>query len=168
MKKAAFFFSGVAIGTISYYAFKKLLNTLDTNKSNEIITNNEENTIVEPVDQNRKYSIIYIIRKDLKMRNGKISAQVGHASLGIFLELQDNFPELTDYNFEKELFYCQNEEVQNQKMSFAEQNGLCSFLIYDQGRTQIAAGSATVLAIAPVESDIINIFTEGLIPIPKK
>ena len=128
---------------------------------NEIIHTKKINT-------NQKYSIIFVIRKDLKMRNGKISAQVGHAALGIFLEIQENYPELSDYSFDKELFYCPNEESQNQKMQFADNNGLCTYLIHDQGRTQIAAGSATVLAIGPVESDVVDAFTDELTPIPKK
>ena len=168
MRKAAFFMTGAALGTISYFAYKGFGETFNKNTSDEEYLEDNENQNTQAVDENRKYSIIFIIRKDLKMRNGKISAQVGHASLGIFLKIQKHYPNLSEYNFEKELYYCPNEKVQNQKMILAKQNGLCTYLIHDQGRTQIASGSATVLAIAPVEADFINVFTEGLTVIPKK
>lgn len=167
MKKVAIFVTGGVIGAISYFAFQKIMHPNSTNSLNKEISAEETKPFI-PDKDNQKYSIIYVIRKDLKMKNGKISAQVGHASLGVFLKVQKQFPELSDVNFEKELFYCPNEEVQNQKKAFAKQNGLCTCLVHDAGRTQIEAGSATVLAIAPVGSDMINVFAEGLTPIPKK
>lgn len=163
MRKAVLFLAGAAVGSISYRAYKNYENEPTLNQANE--ENLEENIQQEG---DKKFSIIFIVRKDLKMRNGKISAQVGHAALGIFFKIQKHYPNLSEYDFEKELYYCPNEEVQNQKMILAKQNGLCTFLIHDQGRTQIEAGSATVLAIAPVETDIVNVFTEGLTVIPKK
>lgn len=166
MQKATIFIAGTVIGAISYFAYKKLKKTLDKDSSNNEFVPDVENPIIPT--ENQKYSILFVIRKDLKMRNGKISAQVGHASLGIFLKIQKHFPSFSDYNFEKELLYCPSAEVQNQKLNLAKQNGLCTCLIHDAGRTQIEAGSATVLAIAPVGSDVINIFAEGLTPIPKK
>ena len=147
--------TGAAVGAISYYTFKNFGSKRNNDSSDDEIVNEVDNQNAQPADENKKYSIIFIIRKDLKMRNGKISAQVGHASLGIFLKIQKHYPNLGDYNFEKELFYCPDEEVQNQKMIFAKQNGLCTYLIHDAGRTQIAAGSATVLAIASLHVKLI-------------
>lgn len=167
MGKAAIFLAGAAIGAISYFAIKKFKQSLTkSSPTSEKVTSGK--TVIRKFDESKQYSILFVIRKDLKMKNGKISAQVGHASLGIFMKLQKHFPELSDHKFEKELFYCQDAEVQNQKASLAKQNGLRTCLIHDAGRTQIEAGSATVLAIAPVDSEMIGVFTEGLTPIPKK
>lgn len=115
----------------------------------------------------KQLGIVYVIRKDLKMKNGKISAQVGHASLGIFQKIQKHYPNLTNYKFDKELFYCPDDQVQLSKEKMARQNGVCSTLIHDAGRTQIAAGSATVLAFGPVDVDDVKTYTDDLTLIPK-
>ncbi|OHT11703.1 Peptidyl-tRNA hydrolase 2, mitochondrial [Tritrichomonas foetus] len=162
-KPISVFITGAAAG-IGIYTLTKLL--FNPTKNADQKSNGETNEIPQ-FDENKKLSVIYVIRKDLKMRPGKISAQVGHASLGIFLKIANRIPHLADYDFQKELFYCPNEAIQTEKKNLAKDNNLSHITIHDAGRTQIAAGSATVLAFGPVESDAVSVFTEGLTPIPK-
>jgi PTH2 family peptidyl-tRNA hydrolase len=96
---------------------------------------------------------LFFVRKDLKMGKGKIAAQCGHAALGIFKKIlksePDSIPKWMNGEFSPTIFYCQNEDSMVLCQSIAESLNKITYVIHDAGRTQIAAGSATVLAIAP-------------------
>lgn len=117
-----------------------------------------------------KACAVFFIRKDLKMRNGKIAAQCGHAALGIFKKVSKHYNKYATYWYDKEFkkyfFYVKDEEQMNEFLDFADDNGILREKIIDAGRTQIAAGSATVLAIGPVDEDIVSSFTSNLTKYP--
>jgi PTH2 family peptidyl-tRNA hydrolase len=109
---------------------------------------------------------IFCVRKDLKMGRGKIAAQCGHAILGIFRKLLKQMPgvahEWHEGEFPKKFFYCEDEL---QMLSIEEQaraSGYQTIIIHDAGLTQIAAGSATVLGIAPVPFSRVGELTSNL------
>jgi PTH2 family peptidyl-tRNA hydrolase len=115
--------------------------------------------------------MIFVLRKDLKMRIGKIAAQVGHTSLSLWLELAKTQPELAatwaQTDFPKKFFYCPNEDSMNQIDHRAKELGYTTFIIHDLGRTAVAAGSATVLSIAPVPARrVCDVIPAGLRPLP--
>lgn len=113
-----------------------------------------------------KACAVFFVRKDLKMRKGKIAAQCGHATLGIFKKVATYYPKIAAYwydnRFNKKFFYVSNEEEMDQFKQFAIQNSVLYEKIHDAGRTQIAAGSATVLAIGPIDEDLVESFTSSL------
>lgn len=124
----------------------------------------EEEEILEEVP-----TLIVIVRKDLKMKKGKIAAQCGHGVLGAALKLQIMFPSITKFweqsGRPKEFYYCPNEEVMDQKRDLAKQLGLVAKKIHDAGRTQIPAGSATVVVIGPIFSENREALIQGLTPL---
>lgn len=120
----------------------------------------------EQVDTENDYSAMFIVRKDLKMGKGKIAAQVGHAALGIFQKVNAYLPEISEKwigeNFPKKFYYCADEDQMDEKALLAVNQNLLFEKIYDAGRTQIEAGSATVLAIGPITEEAIAELAQGL------
>jgi len=113
--------------------------------------------VVDPVPVESDYRAILFVRKDLKMRIGKIAAQCGHASLGLFLKVSKHMPDIAEswkINFPHSIYYIDNEEEMIQKEEMSREIDLHTVTIHDAGRTQIAAGSVTVLAVGPVHKEI--------------
>ena len=154
VRSVAGFAAGVAVG---YGIYRVLF------KKNEVKKVEEK-----PED----FCAIFVVRKDLKMRQGKIAAQCGHASLGIFQKVVKHMPFIAEQwlekKFPKVFYFCQNEDVMNAMEHSGRQKGYLTLIIHDAGRTQIAAGSATVLAIGPVKKDDVADVIEGhnLVAIP--
>ena len=57
---------------------------------------------------------------------------------------------------------CRFIELQAQLASNALQRGLPAYIVHDAGRTQIAAGSQTVLAIGPGPKSVVDTVTGHL------
>uniref|UniRef100_A0A9I9CH65 peptidyl-tRNA hydrolase n=1 Tax=Cucumis melo TaxID=3656 RepID=A0A9I9CH65_CUCME len=75
----------------------------------------------------QELKLVLVVRQDLKMGSGKIASQCAHAATGLYAEL-----------------------MQRNKLKDAAENiGLPTFVVADAGRTQVSAGSKTVLAIGP-------------------
>lgn len=118
------------------------------------------------------FCAVFVVRKDLKMRQGKIAAQCGHASLGIFQKIVKLKPLLAEkwlnIEFPKVFYYCTDEEQMNLVDAIAQSMGYATVIIHDAGRTQIAAGSATVLSFGPVKKSEVSAIVDqlGLVAIP--
>lgn len=120
---------------------------------------------------------ILVIRKDLKMRMGKVAAQSAHASLGVFLEMGDwpdhdcfsisNVPsdmiEWMKGAFTKVGVFVQSEEELDALHEQAKQAGLPCCLIVDSGKTEFrGVPTKTVLAIGPALSSRLDPITGNL------
>eukprot|EP00252_Welwitschia_mirabilis_P009851 TRINITY_DN22747_c0_g1_i1.p1 TRINITY_DN22747_c0_g1~~TRINITY_DN22747_c0_g1_i1.p1 ORF type:complete len:162 (+),score=20.21 TRINITY_DN22747_c0_g1_i1:217-702(+) len=84
--------------------------------------------------------MVFVVRQDLKMGGGKIASQCAHAATGIYGELM----------------------LRNRLEVAAEKAGLPTFAVCDAGRTQVAAGSKTVLAIGPGSKNVVDSVTGRL------
>ncbi|KAF8953793.1 hypothetical protein CPC16_007778 [Podila verticillata] len=130
----------------------------------------EENEGLSEFDLHEEFKMasrtITMDRSDLGMGKGKAAAQCCHATLANYKELAKKAPKTL-----KQWEYCgqakvtlkiENEEdmllLQAQAMSL----GLAAHSIRDAGRTQIAAGSRTVLAVGPGPVSVINSVTGHL------
>ncbi|CED85025.1 Uncharacterized conserved protein [Phaffia rhodozyma] len=104
--------------------------------------------------------MVLVVRTDLKMTKGKIAAQCGHATLACYRTLLASNPTLLKHwertgqakialqvNSEDELLLLQ---------AVAQSLNVCARDICDAGRTQIAAGSRTVLGVGPAPVSLIN------------
>jgi PTH2 family peptidyl-tRNA hydrolase len=115
-------------------------------------------------------AMVLLIRQDLKMRRGKMGAQFGHGSLGAFLKVAKHYPPLgmawAEGNSIKKFFYVPNQDEMERIEELARERGYLTKIIADAGRTQIEAGSLTVLAIAPVPLDDVKTLVQGLKPVP--
>ena len=114
---------------------------LDTDRLKEFAKTDEE------------VKLMLVVRSDLGMTKGKIAAQCGHATLAVYKALAETAaaaPMLRrweNHGQPKIAVKCDGEDellmLQGQAISL----GLVARIIRDAGRTQIAAGSATVLGV---------------------
>ena len=107
-----------------------------------------------------------VVRQDLKMGKGKAAAQCSHATLALYKKITN--PQLESYNPElvnrgecgngqaKITLQVPNQEEMDLLYAKAISLGINSYIVHDAGRTQIAAGSATVLGLGPAPKRILD------------
>lgn len=112
------------------------------------------------------YKMVLVVRNDLKMGKGKIGAQCGHASVGAYQDgMKRNKAVMRRWENSGCAKICLKVESETDLMNIrrgASVRNLNFYLVHDAGRTQIAAGSATVLAIGPALVDEIDTLTGHL------
>ncbi|KAG2023800.1 peptidyl-tRNA hydrolase 2 [Coprinopsis cinerea AmutBmut pab1-1] len=95
--------------------------------------------------------MVLVVRTDLKMGSGKIAAQCSHATLACYKAMQNSHPRLLKQwertGQTKVALKCSSEDELLSLQKEARFLNLCAQSIRDAGRTQIAAGSRTVLGI---------------------
>jgi peptidyl-tRNA hydrolase len=111
-----------------------------------------------------QFKMVFCVNNDLKMGKGKIAAQCGHATLGAYkaaVKLCPSALRVWEYGQAKVALKVDEEEMDTLKKAAADA-GLITYTVYDAGRTQIAAGSKTVLAIGPAPVGDIDAITGHL------
>jgi PTH2 family peptidyl-tRNA hydrolase len=112
------------------------------------------------------YKMVLIVRNDLKMGKGKIGAQCGHAAVGAFQQAMEKNRGIIQMwensGCGKIALKVETERDLMNLRKGASVRGLNYYLVHDAGRTQIAAGSTTVLAIGPALTDEIDALTGHL------
>ncbi|XP_071696162.1 uncharacterized protein [Rutidosis leptorrhynchoides] len=107
--------------------------------------------------------MVLVVRQDLKMGQGKIASQCAHAATGLYSELMQSHRNLL-HRWEqcgqaKIVVTCKNQQEMNKLQEVAEGIGLPTYVVADAGRTQVSAGSKTVLAIGPGYKSIVDSVT---------
>ncbi|SCU83815.1 LAFA_0D05996g1_1 [Lachancea sp. 'fantastica'] len=113
-----------------------------------------------------------VIRQDLGMKKGKIAAQCCHAALACYRLIATD-PSRDSYNLEmtqrwlyggqaKITLKCPDKENLDELFAMALSLGVNSYVVHDAGRTQIAAGSATVLGLGPAPKAVLDQITGDL------
>ena len=124
---------------------------------------------------------VLIVRKDLKMRKGKIAAQCAHASMQVFLNRALEPQGLNEYDWMMEVILTtdmkdwleglhtkicvsvDSEEELLDKYKAAQKAGLPAALITDAGLTEFGGvPTKTVAAIGPADETQINEITGDL------
>ncbi|KAI8840558.1 peptidyl-tRNA hydrolase, partial [Chytridium lagenaria] len=109
---------------------------------------------------------ILCVRTDLEMGKGKVAAQCCHATLAAYNEMLQRdikgVKRWEQFGQAKITLKCPNEDEMNALQKKALSMGLVAKVIRDAGRTQIAAGSKTVLAIGPAPKNKIDEVTGHL------
>lgn len=110
--------------------------------------------------------LVLVVRSDLKMGKGKAAAQCSHATLKAYKQLQKknkNILRAWEMNGQpKVVVKIEDEASMLELSSLAREVGLTVSIIQDAGRTQIAAGSRTVVGIGPGPVDLIDQVTGHL------
>jgi PTH2 family peptidyl-tRNA hydrolase len=139
----------------------------------------------KPYDPDKPKQVI-VVRKDLKMRKGKMAAQVAHASLKVFFDklngpLQDttaenqtecmyyemgNFgPSVIDWiegEFTKIVVGCDGEPEINRLEKVAKTLGIPHAKIIDNGHTEFnGQKTVTCIAIGPARAALVDDITGG-------
>ncbi|CAM0954517.1 unnamed protein product [Alopecurus aequalis] len=97
--------------------------------------------------------MVLVVRQDLKMGAGKIASQCAHAATGLYAELLASnrglLRQWEQFGQAKIVLSCKTQQDMNRIKETAEQRGIPTFVVADAGRTQVLAGSKTVLAVGP-------------------
>ncbi|KAF1991401.1 PTH2-domain-containing protein [Aulographum hederae CBS 113979] len=110
--------------------------------------------------------LVLVVRTDLGMTKGKIAAQASHATLACYKSLSaQSSPILKRWERlgqAKVAVQVKSEDELEMLQAQAMSLGLCAKVIHDAGRTQIAAGSATVLGVGPGPKSVVDQVTGRL------
>lgn len=123
----------------------------------------DEDSDVVPPDVELK--MVFAVRSDLGMSKGKIAAQVGHATLACYRRAIAE-PDSREWvkawlhrAQAKVALKVDSEADMDAVFAAAEAAGLPCEVIEDAGRTEVAPGSRTVLAIGPAPKGVIDKIT---------
>ena len=117
-------------------------------------------------DLRGEVKMVLVVRQDLKMGKGKAAAQCAHAAVGAYKKAARKQPVVLK-KWERDgqakiTLKAETEQVLEELEIVAKSQKLVTSLIFDAGRTQIAAGSMTVLAVGPGPADVIDSVTGHL------
>lgn len=110
-----------------------------------------------------------IVRQDLKMGKGKAAAQCSHATLALYKKMSN--AESVAYNPQmlrrwewgngqaKITLQVPTQEDMDMLYAQAMERGVNCHIVHDAGRTQIQAGSATVLGLGPAPKPVLDSIT---------
>ena len=113
-------------------------------------------------------SCVYVSLQMLRYFVGKIAAQCSHATLACYKYFLRHDPASVllkrweSLGQAKIALQVPSEEQLQMLQAQAVSLGLCSQVIHDAGRTQIASGSATVLGVGPGPKSIVDSVTGHL------
>ncbi|EEU42826.1 uncharacterized protein NECHADRAFT_47813 [Fusarium vanettenii 77-13-4] len=127
----------------------------------------------EPVvkDNGEECKLVLVVRTDLGMTKGKIAAQCSHATLACYktlLRAPANSPQrkiLSRWERLGQAKIAVQVKSQDEILELrrkARSLGLTAEVIQDAGRTQIEAGSMTVLGVGPAPRSLVDQVTGGL------
>ncbi|KNE71627.1 peptidyl-tRNA hydrolase [Allomyces macrogynus ATCC 38327] len=151
----------------------------DENDAESNASNDDDAPTVQdgsaPVIDARKYrdfKMVLVVRNDLGMTKGKVAAQCCHACLAAYKHCVRHNPKARpprslswawEYSGQAKVALKVNSEDEMLELeALAQSLSLSAKSIRDAGRTQIAAGSRTVLAIGPGPVEIIDQVTKHL------
>ena len=110
--------------------------------------------------------LMLVVREDLGMSVGKTAAQCAHAAVGIVQKLTGKRAKLLAAweacGQPKICVKCKSIDAMLALNKAAEAKGLPVFVVQDAGRTEVAAGTSTVLAIGPGTLEDVNAVTGEL------
>ena len=109
------------------------------------------------------YKQVILVRNDLKLSKGKMSAQVGHAAVEAMLRShKDDIKKWRDEGMAKIVLKVENEKELLSYKRRCEDAGLVCALITDAGHTEIPANTITCLGVGPAREDKIDAVTGNL------
>ncbi|MCR4369055.1 MAG: peptidyl-tRNA hydrolase Pth2 [archaeon] len=112
-----------------------------------------------------EYKQVIIIRKDLAMGSGKIAAQASHASLEAYEKALKKDPRAVEqWKMQGQAKVVLKVNSKEELLEWFEKlkKMFPTSLIKDAGRTQIAAGEPTAVAVGPAAENEIDKFTKEL------
>jgi peptidyl-tRNA hydrolase, PTH2 family len=106
---------------------------------------------------------VILVRQDLKLPKGKAVAQGAHASVEAVLRSDKNVvKQWREEGMAKIALKVKDETVLFKYLQLAKDEGLTVAMITDAGKTVVAPGTRTCLAIGPDEDEAIDAVTKDL------
>jgi peptidyl-tRNA hydrolase, PTH2 family len=116
--------------------------------------------------QDAPYKMLLVVNTSLNMGKGKIAAQCGHAAVGAYKRATKQCPNAVRWwertGCAKIAVKCPSEEELATIYTAARAKDIPLYLVEDAGRTQIAAGSRTVLGLGPAPVHVFENVTSHL------
>jgi len=110
-----------------------------------------------------KYKQVILVREDLKLPRGKMSAQVSHASVDCVLKSDKKIIEKwKQQGGKKVVLKIADERELFKYMSMLENEGIKVSLIKDAGHTVVEPGTITCLGVGPDSEEKIDKITGNL------
>ncbi|KAF0746543.1 peptidyl-tRNA hydrolase 2, mitochondrial-like [Aphis craccivora] len=156
--------AGILIG-ISFNIIKDyIVRTKWTSQNKKSVVESQQPNLL--IKNNGEFKMALLVRHDLKMGKGKVAAQCSHAIVHCYEEgLRLKPKEINSWesnNKPIDIFKIADEETMLEFQQLAIEKGFNTYVVVDAGRTQVAPRSKTVMAIGPVESEEIDLFTQSL------
>ena len=85
----------------------------------------------------QKMKMMIIMRRDLKMRKGKIAAQAGHACVEVIMKALKLKKQLYDYDELSDSIVFKNNELNNMSLSHWFQNGCAKVCVYVDSEAEL-------------------------------
>ena len=125
--------------------------------------NNRKNSFTKYDD----FKMVFLVRQDLKMKAGKIAAQVAHAAIGLYDDIifgndiykKEALDFWVNYGQKKIVLKVPNLDTMINAHKQCKKENISTCLITDAGLTQVEPLTKTVLGIGPDKSEIINKIT---------
>ena len=109
------------------------------------------------------YKQVIIIRQDLKLPKGKAAAQAAHASVKAVMNSDKQKVQAWDEEgMAKIVLKTENEKSLLKLLQEAKDQGIKTAMITDAGKTVVAPGTKTCIAIGPDEEEKIDEITSSL------
>nr|GMD42703.1 peptidyl-tRNA hydrolase 2, mitochondrial isoform X2 [Ipomoea batatas] len=132
-------------------------------RKSRLLSKYQQEKIMSPgaASSDDELKMVLVVRRDLKMGQGKIASQCAllakikyaDAATGMYSELMSSDRSLLRQwelcGQPKIVVTCKNQQEMNNLKEAADSIGLPTFVVADAGRTQVASGSKTVLAVGP-------------------
>jgi PTH2 family peptidyl-tRNA hydrolase len=102
---------------------------------------------------------VILVRTDLKMRKGKLSGQVAHASIGAARTVPDIEVEnwIDNHDQRKIILKVSSlEEMRKYKQKCVESGLNCVYEVINKGDNQIPLDEVTCLGVGPVDDEMLN------------
>jgi PTH2 family peptidyl-tRNA hydrolase len=111
-------------------------------------------------------TLAVLVRQDLGMGPGKVAAQVGHAAVGCSLASRTaashRFERWRNEHGRLVVLAVPDEEALRTRQEQAEVLGIVHKAVRDAGRTEVPAGTWTVLGLGPAPANVLAPLIEGL------
>jgi peptidyl-tRNA hydrolase, PTH2 family len=110
-----------------------------------------------------EYKQVILVRQDLKLPKGKMSAQVAHAAVeAAFKSSKAKFDAWHSTGMKKSVLKVVDEKEMFTYQQLAKNEGLVTAVITDAGRTVVEPGTKTCMAIGPDDAEKIDKVTGKL------
>lgn len=110
-----------------------------------------------------EFKQVILVREDLKLTRGKMSAQASHASVGSVLKShKDDIKKWQEQGMKKVVLRVKDLQILMEYKKKAEDAGLVTMLITDAGHTHLEPNTVTCLGIGPDKAEKIDKVTGDL------
>ncbi|KAJ2716933.1 hypothetical protein H4R19_000332 [Coemansia spiralis] len=164
-----------AVGGIAYVAGRVWQNKQQPAAAEEPAVIEEPAETKEQAEENKEHvalvkregaKMVLVVRTDLGMSGGKVASQCAHATLECYRAAAQHAPQQLRiwerYGQAKVTVKGRSEDEMQQLEAHAASLGLVAHAFRDDGRTQVAPGALTVLAVGPGPVSVVDKVTGHL------